>query len=44
MSGFLKKQKFKSENVRILPISAVAGENLFEKSSKMPWYKGSTLV
>jgi len=29
---------------RIVPLSALNGENVFTKSKKMPWYKGSSLI
>lgn len=32
------------QNVDIIPISAMKGDNVFKKSEKMPWYKGSTLI
>jgi elongation factor 1-alpha len=31
-------------NPPIVPLSALNGENVFEKSRKMPWYKGSSLI
>ena len=38
---------FASENMNcleIIPISAYEGENIFEPSNKMPWYKGQALM
>jgi len=32
------------ENAQIVPLSALTGENVFKKSQRMPWYKGSSLV
>ncbi len=31
-------------NPRIVPLSALEGENVFKKSQKMPWYDGTSLV
>jgi len=32
------------KNPPIVPLSALNGENVFKKSEKMPWYKGSSLI
>lgn len=32
------------QNVDMTPISAMKGDNIFKKSEKIPWYKGSTLI
>jgi len=32
------------QNVDMIPISAMKGDNVFKKSEKMPWYKESTLI
>lgn len=32
------------QNVAFIPISAKIGDNVVNKSSKMPWYKGKTLL
>ena len=32
------------QNVDMIPISAMKGDNVFKKSEKMPWYKGYTLI
>jgi len=32
------------KNSPIVPVSALNGENVFKKSEKMPWYKGSSLI
>jgi elongation factor 1-alpha len=44
LSGFLKKVGYNIEKVRFVPISGWAGDNMIEKSEKMPWYKGPTLL
>ena len=37
-------QKLGLENVNYFPISAFYGDNIVDKSSKMDWYDGSTLL
>lgn len=32
------------QDVDMIPISAIKGDNVFKKSEKMPWYKGTTLI
>lgn len=32
------------KNSPVVPVSALNGENVFKKSRRMPWYKGSTLI
>ena len=32
------------KNPPIIPLSALNGENVFKKSEKMPWHKGSSLI
>ena len=44
LSGYLKKVGYNIEKVRFVPISGWAGDNMVEKSDKMPWYKGPTLL
>jgi elongation factor 1-alpha len=44
VSEFIKKIGYKPENVPFIPISGWNGDNLIEKSSNTPWYKGSTLL
>jgi len=34
----------KKKNINTVPYSGFGGENLIEKSDKMPWYKGDTLL
>ncbi len=36
--------KLSVPDVRYIPISALYGDNVVEKSEKMPWYDGSTLL
>jgi elongation factor 1-alpha len=44
LSGYLKKVGYNVEKVRFVPISGWAGDNMIEKSEKMAWYKGPTLL
>ncbi|HET6569318.1 MAG TPA: sulfate adenylyltransferase subunit CysN [Rhodothermales bacterium] len=37
-------QKLDVKNVTFIPISALEGDNVVEKSSNMPWYNGPTLL
>jgi elongation factor 1-alpha len=43
-SDLLKVVGYKLDKVPFVPISAWLGENLTEPSSKMPWYKGPTIL
>lgn len=44
MSTFLKRVGYDPKKVPFLPISGWAGDNILEKSSNLPWYKGKCLV
>jgi len=44
VSEYLEKVGYKTENMNFVPISGYNGDNLIEKSSNMPWYKGPTLI
>ena len=44
VTEFLKKTGFQEKNVKFVPYSGFYGDNLVEKSDKMPWYKGDTLL
>jgi elongation factor 1-alpha len=48
VTAFLKKTGFNTENpknpIHFIPISGFQGENMIEKSPKMPWYKGPCLL
>jgi elongation factor 1-alpha len=41
---YLKKVGFQEKNINFVAYSGFKGENLIEKSDKMPWYKGDTLL
>ena len=36
--------KLEAPDIRFVPVSAVGGDNVVERSSRMPWYEGSTLL
>ena len=33
-----------AENITVIPASALAGDNIIDRSAKMPWYQGPTLM
>jgi bifunctional enzyme CysN/CysC len=33
-----------ANNITVIPASALAGDNIIERSPKMPWYRGATLM
>lgn len=37
-------EKLDSIDVRFIPVSALKGDNVVEKTKNIPWYKGSTLL
>merc|ERR1711981_1480467 len=43
VKGFLEETGYKVKKVQFIPISGWHGDNMIEKSAKMPWYKGKTL-
>jgi elongation factor 1-alpha len=44
VSALLKPIGYKPDTTLIIPISSYKGENITKSSSKMPWYKGPSLV
>jgi elongation factor 1-alpha len=44
VSSFLKKIGYDSDKIPFVPISGWLGDNMIEKSSNLPWYKGPTLL
>jgi elongation factor 1-alpha len=44
VASYLKKVGYNVEKVKFVPISGWNGDNMIEKSEKMPWYKGPTLL
>jgi elongation factor 1-alpha len=44
LSGFLKQVGYKPKKMNFIPISGWVGDNMIDKSSNMPWYKGPYLL
>jgi elongation factor 1-alpha len=44
VSNFIKKIGYAPEKIPFVPISGWLGDNMLEKSSNLPWYKGPTLI
>lgn len=44
LSSFLKKVGYNPDKIPFIPISGWNGDNMIEKSTNMPWYKGPTLI
>lgn len=44
VSVYLKKVGYNPEKIPFVAMSGFVGDNMIEKSDKMPWYKGKTLV
>jgi elongation factor 1-alpha len=44
MTGFLKKVGYNPDNIPFVPISGWHGDNMLEKSPKLPWYNGPFLI
>ncbi len=44
ISGFIKKIGFDLKDVRFVPVSAYAGDNLVESSKHTRWYRGAPLL
>jgi len=44
VSSYLKKVGYKPMKIPFVPISGWAGDNMVEKSTNMPWYKGPYLL
>jgi elongation factor 1-alpha len=42
--SFLKKVGYNPEKVIFIPISGFQGDNMLERSTNMPWYKGPCLI
>jgi len=40
----LKKIGYNPDNIDFVPISGFHGDNMIEKSDRLPWYKGKTLI
>jgi len=44
VTNFVKKIGYNPETIPFVPISGWLGDNMLEKSSNLPWYKGFTLL
>merc|ERR1712228_1110661 len=44
VGSYLKKIGYKPMKIPFVPISGWEGDNMLEKSTNMPWYKGPTLL
>jgi len=44
VTDYLKKIGFQEKNMNVVAYSGFAGDNLIERSDKMSWYKGDTLL
>merc|ERR1712125_275737 len=44
VSGYLKKVGYKPLKIPFVPISGWVGDNMIDKSTNMPWYKGPYLL
>ncbi|WP_372746144.1 sulfate adenylyltransferase subunit 1 [Lutibacter sp.] len=40
----VEKSDYEDQNITFIPVSALKGDNVVKESSKMPWYKGETLL
>ena len=44
VSSYLKKVGYKPAKINFVPISGWVGDNMIDRSDKMPWYKGPILL
>jgi elongation factor 1-alpha len=44
VEAYIKKVGYNPEKVHFVPISGWLGDNMIERSTNMPWYKGPTLL
>jgi len=44
LSDFLKKTGYDPTKIPFIPISGWHGDNMIERSSNLPWYKGPILL
>ena len=40
----MEKRDYKDQKITFIPVSALQGDNVVNKSEKTPWYKGETLL
>ena len=43
-SELMSKRDYQDQKITFIPVSALKGDNVVNKSDKMPWYKGSALL
>ncbi|RAJ14544.1 sulfate adenylyltransferase subunit 1 [Olleya aquimaris] len=43
-SQLMQKRDYKDQNITFIPVSALKGDNVVNKSINTPWYKGQTLL
>jgi len=44
VTKYLQKVGYKTDNIPFVPISGWLGDNMLEKSTNLPWYKGPTML
>jgi len=42
--ALMSKRDYKEQKITFIPVSALQGDNVVNKSEKTPWYKGETLL
>ncbi len=42
--ALIAKSDYKEQNITFIPVSALTGDNVVEKSTKTPWYTGAPLL
>ena len=42
--ALIEKSEFKDQKISFVPISALQGDNVVEKSTNMSWYQGATIL
>ena len=43
-SELMSKRDYQDQKITFIPVSALKGDNVVNKSDKMPWYKGEALL
>ncbi|GAA3596764.1 GTP-binding protein [Flavivirga amylovorans] len=43
-SELMSKRDYQDQKITFIPVSALKGDNVVNKTDKMPWYKGQTLL
>jgi len=42
--ALMRKRDYQEQNISFIPVSALKGDNVVNKSQNTPWYKGATLL